>query len=232
MQLRFHTQTAGSTLTAQQPSNNIVRVALQAMAAVLGGTQSLHCNAMDEALALPTEDTARLALRTQQIIAAETGVANIVDPLGGSWAVEARTAELEAEARALMTALDRMGGMLEAIQQGWVQARIQDAAYAAQRETDSGGRQVVGLNVHTTSERVPVPTLTIDPAIEREQRDRVQHLKRHRDADAAARAIARVSEAARSGDNLVRPIIDAAHARATLGEIADALRLVFGEHAR
>jgi methylmalonyl-CoA mutase, N-terminal domain len=231
MQMRFHTQTAGSTLTAQQPDNNVVRVALQAMAAVLGGTQSLHCNGRDEALALPTEDSARIALRTQQIIAAETGVADIVDPMGGSWAIEARTAEIEDEARALIEGIDRAGGMLRAIELGLVQRKIQDAAYAAQQAIDKGEKKVVGVNVHSTGEHVPIPLLRVDPAFETRQRESVVALRARRDRVAVANALADVTAAARDGRNLVRPVITAAHAKATLGEISDALRSVFGEHA-
>ena len=230
MQLRFHTQTAGSTLTAQQPDNNVVRVALQAMAAVLGGTQSLHCNSKDEALALPTEEAARVALRTQQLIATETGVTDVVDPLGGSWAVEAMTTALEREAQSLLRAIDEAGGVLNAIESGWVQRRVQDAAYDTQQRIDNGTKKVVGVNVHASQEHVPIPLLRIDPAIETRQKQAVAPLRLRRDASAAQAALDDVSAAARDGRNLMRPIITAAHAQATLGEIADALRSVFGEH--
>jgi len=230
LQLRFHTQTGGSTLTAQQPDNNIVRVAIQAMAAVLGGTQSLHCNGRDEALALPTEDAARIALRTQQIIAAESGVANTVDPLGGSWAVEARTAAIEREARALIDDIDRAGGTLAAIEQGRIQSQIQDAAYDAQRSVDRGDQVIVGVNRFTDDTPVTIDLLRIDPESERRQADAVARVRASRDHEACAGAIAAVEAAARSSDNLVPPIIAAVEARATLGEISDTLRRTFGEH--
>ena len=236
-QLRFHTQTAGSTLTAQQPDNNIVRVAVQALAAVLGGTQSLHCNGRDEALALPTEAAARIALRTQQIIAAETGVANTVDPLGGSYAVEALTNDIEAGARALLDRVDTAGGTLAAIEQGIIQRAIQESAYRAQQDVDAGRSTVVGVNAFRDDEG-PAPGRTaaqievhrIDPEVERRQVERVRALRAARD-DASWRAsLDAVVHAARSGENLVAPIIRAVEARATVGEISDALRSVFGEH--
>jgi len=229
-QLRFHTQTAGSTLTARQPDNNIVRVAIQALAAVMGGTQSLHCNGRDEALALPTAESARIALRTQQIIAAESGVANTVDPMGGSWAIEARTDEIEDEARALIAGLDAAGGTLAAIEGGRVQRQIQDAAYAAQQAIDRGDQVVVGVNRYETGESANIELLRIDPASERRQADAVRERRRTRDADAWQRAIEAVEEAARGDANLVPPVLAAVEARATLGEIADALRRVFGEY--
>ena len=229
-QLRFHTQTAGSTLTAQQPDNNIVRVAMQALAAVLGGTQSLHCNGRDEALALPTEESARIALRTQQIIAAESGAANTVDPLGGSYAIEAMTNEIEAGARALLDRIDAAGGTLSAIEQGIIQRAIQESAYHAQQDVDAGRSVVVGVNAFAveTTERIEV--LSIDPEVERRQIDRVRALRASRDATASTSALAAVQAAARGSDNLVPPIIAAVEAKATVGEIADAMRDVFGEH--
>ena len=230
MQLRFHTQTAGSTLTAQQPDNNIVRVALQALAAVLGGTQSLHCNGRDEALALPTEEAARIALRTQQIIAAESGVANTVDPFGGAWAIEKRTAEIEAEARGLIASIDAAGGTLAAIESGRIQRQVQDAAYTAQRAIDSGDQQIVGVNTLTTDEPASIELLRIDPESERRQAAAVATLRASRDRQAWQQAIDAVDAAARHGANLVPPVIAAVEARATLGEIADTLRRVFGEH--
>jgi methylmalonyl-CoA mutase N-terminal domain/subunit len=229
-QLRFHTQTAGSTLTAQQPDNNVVRVALQAMAAVLGGTQSLHCNGRDEALALPTEEAARLALRTQQIIAAETGVAETVDPLGGSWAVEAITDRIERDARALIASIDAGGGVRAAIERGQIQRQIHEAAYRAQQAVDRGDAKVVGVNVHATEGRPPIPLLTIDPSVEARQREAVARRRRERDGTRAAKALSTVAAAAATHDNLMPPIVAAAHAGVTLGEIADALRSVFGEH--
>jgi methylmalonyl-CoA mutase N-terminal domain/subunit len=230
LQLRFHTQTGGSTLTAQQPDNNLVRVAVQAMAAVLGGTQSLHANGRDEALALPTEESARLALRTQQIIAAETGVVNTVDPLGGAYAVEARTAEIERDARALIDAIDQAGGTLAAIEAGRIQRQIQDAAYAAQRAIDSGETVVVGVNRYTTDEPAGIALMRIDPEGERRQAAAVAAVRHARDAAAWRAALDGVARAAGDGTNLVPPIIAAVEARATLGEVADAMRRVFGEH--
>jgi len=233
-QLRFHTQTAGSTLTAQQPDNNIVRVAIQALAAVLGGTQSLHCNGRDEALALPTEESARIALRTQQIIAWETGVANTVDPAGGAYEIEAQTDRIEREARALIERIDALGGTLAAIESNVIQREIQDAAYKAQQEIDAGTRVVVGVN---RFEEPPaqggssgIETLAIDPGIEARQVERVRRLRASRDQSAWRAAIDAVAATARGPDNLVPPILAAVKARATVGEISDAMRQVFGEH--
>jgi methylmalonyl-CoA mutase N-terminal domain/subunit len=230
MQLRFHTQTAGSTLAAQQPDNNIVRVALQALAAVLGGTQSLHCNGRDEALALPTEEAARIALRTQQIIASESGVANTVDPLGGSWAIETRTNEIEQEARALIEEIDRHGGTLAAIESGWTSRQVQDAAYAAQQAIDRGDNVIVGVNRYQTEGQASIPLMRIDPQGEALQVANVQSVRASRDAAAWRESIDSVEAAARSGANLMPPVLAAVEARATLGEIADAMRRVFGEH--
>jgi len=229
-QLRFHTQTAGSTLTAQQPDNNIVRVALQALAAVLGGTQSLHTNARDEALALPTEESARLALRTQQIIAAESGVANTVDPVAGAWAIEEATNRIEREAAATIARLDAMGGALEAIARGVIQREIQETAYRTQRAIDAGELVVVGVNRFATGEPARIELHAIDPETEARQVARVRQVRASRDQAAWRRALDRVQAAARGADNLVLPILDAVEARATVGEIADALRAVFGEH--
>ncbi|HWK11566.1 MAG TPA: methylmalonyl-CoA mutase family protein [Vicinamibacterales bacterium] len=229
-QLRFHTQTAGSTLTAQQPDNNIVRVALQALAAVLGGTQSLHCNGRDEALALPTEESARIALRTQQIIAFESGVANTVDPAGGSYVLEEQTDRIEREALALIERIDALGGTLPAIEAGVVQREIQDAAYRAQQQVDSGETIVVGVNRFATNETAAIETMRIDPEMEARQVAAVADVRRRRDADTWRAAIDAVVAAARGTDNLVPPIIAAVEAYATLGEISDALRGVFGEH--
>jgi methylmalonyl-CoA mutase, N-terminal domain len=229
-QLRFHTQTAGSTLTAQQPDNNIVRVALQALSAVLGGTQSLHCNGRDEALALPTEESARIALRTQQIIASESGVANTVDPLGGAYAIEDMTNRIEEGARALLERIDAIGGTLAAIESGLIQRDIQDAAYRAQQKIDGGEMVVVGVNRYTTDEANPIETLRIDPDIEARQIARVRDVRASRDAAAWQAAIDRVTQAARGTDNLVPAIVTAVEAQATVGEISDAMRAVFGEH--
>ena len=231
-QLRFHTQTAGSTLTAQQPDNNIVRVALQALAAVLGGTQSLHCNGRDEALALPTEESARLALRTQQIIASESGVANTVDPVAGSYAIETMTNTIERGAADLIDRIDRAGGTLTAIETGFIQREIQESAYQAQRAVDAGEAVVVGVNRFSDSADVGsriADLLTIDADVERRQIARVRELRAGRDAVACRAALDAVSRAARDGSNLVPPIVAAVEARATVGEIADAMRAVFGE---
>ena len=229
-QMRFHTQTAGSTLTAQQPDNNIVRVALQALAAVLGGTQSLHCNGRDEALALPTRESARIALRTQQVIAAETGVVNTVDPVAGSRVVEALTDEIEREARAILERIDADGGTLAAIERGDIQRRIQESAYRDQQAVDGGERTVVGVNRFDDDDGMSIDTLRIDPAVETDQRERVARVRASRDPVRHRGALDAVTAAARGGGNLVPPIVDAVEARATVGEIADTLRAVFGEY--
>jgi methylmalonyl-CoA mutase N-terminal domain/subunit len=241
-QLRFHTQTAGSTLTAQQPDNNIVRVAIQALAAVMGGTQSLHCNGRDEALALPTEESAAVALRTQQVIAWESGVVNTVDPFGGSYAIEEMTDRIEREAVALIARIDGLGGTLPAIESGFIQREIQDAAYKAQQRIDSGESVVVGVNRYATHLRLDegsegqaevgaaIETLQIDPAMEARQVERVRQVRASRDPQSWRAALDAVSAAARGADNLVPPIIRAVEAHATVGEIADAMREVFGEH--
>ena len=232
-QLRFHTQTAGSTLTAQQPDNNIVRVALQAMAAVLGGTQSLHCNGRDEALGLPTEAAAQIALRTQQIIASETGVTNTVDPVGGAWAIEVLTDQVEADAVALLDQIDERGGALAAVEAGFIQREIQESAYRAQQAVERGDATVVGVNGFTDTgpeTASPIEVLRIDPAIERDQVSRVRALRASRDLPACKAALDGVQQAARDTTNLVPPILAAVEARATVGEIADALRSVFGEY--
>lgn len=228
-QLRFHAQTAGSTLTAQQPDNNIVRVALQALAAVLGGAQSLHCNGRDEALALPTEESATIALRTQQIILHESGVANTVDPVAGSYAIEDMTNRIERDATALLEHIDRLGGALAAIEAGTIQHQIQDSAYLAQQRIDAGEAVVVGVNRFAGGE-VDTPVFQIDPAFERAQIDRVRAVRASRSQDECRAALERVIEAARHSANLVPPIIGAVEKRATLGEIADALRREFGEY--
>jgi methylmalonyl-CoA mutase, N-terminal domain len=230
MMLRFHAQTAGSSLTAQQPENNIVRVTIQALAAVLGGCQSLHANALDEALALPTEDAARLALRTQQILAHESGVANAVDPVGGSYAVEHLTNELESAARDCIERIDALGGMLHAIETGYVQREIQKAAYEYQQSVERNERIIVGVNRYRSEREQPIPILRIDPAIEQEQVGRLQALRARRDATRSARAVADVESRARSGENLMPAILAAVEAYATVGEISDAMRRVFGEH--
>jgi methylmalonyl-CoA mutase N-terminal domain/subunit len=230
-QCRFHVQTGGVTLTAQQPDNNVVRVALQALGAVLGGAQSLHTNARDEALALPTEDSARLALRTQQILAFESGVADTVDPLGGSYAVEAATDALEKEALALIDRIESRGGALKAIEGGEIQREVQDSAYRHQRQVEEGRRVVVGVNrFQEEGEGPPADVLRIDPDLERAQIDRVRALRRTRDPGRWQEALDALERAARSDENLVPVIVDAVLARATVGEIAGRLRGVFGEH--
>ena len=226
--LRFHTQTAGSTLTAQQPDNNVVRVSLQALAAVLGGTQSLHCNGRDEALSLPTEESATLALRTQQILKHETGVADTADPVGGAYAIESLTDQIEQEATALLDRIDAMGGTLAAIESGYIQRQIQDAAFAAQQRIDRGEDIVVGVNRYADEGR-SIEQLRIDPEVEPRQVARVTALRASR-GDAWRPALAAVETTARGADNLVPPIIAAVEQRATLGEIAGVLRRVFGEH--
>ena len=230
-QLRFHAQTAGSTLTAQQPDNNIVRVAIQALAAVLGGTQSLHCNGRDEALSLPTEESARIALRTQQIIAAESGVPDTVDPVGGAYAIEVLTNDIERGAEALLARIDGAGGTLAAIESGLIQREIQESAYKAQCAVDAGDTIVVGVNTFTQDEAARIDTFHLDPDIERRQIERVRALRAGRRADACQAAVAAVSAAARDGRNLVPPIIAAVEASATVGEISDAMRSVFGEYS-
>jgi methylmalonyl-CoA mutase, N-terminal domain len=228
-QLRFHAQTAGSTLTAQQPDNNLVRVTVQALAAVLGGAQSLHCNSRDEALALPTEQSATLALRTQQLIAYESGVANTADPVGGSYEIESRTNDIEAQVRAVLSRIDAAGGMLAAIESGTIQREIQESAFRAQRAIDSGDSPVVGVTTFQTDAAATIPTFAIDPDIERVQKTRVQKVRASRDIAAWRAAIDAVRDAARSETNLVPLVIAAVRAKATVGEISDTLREVFGE---
>ena len=230
MMLRFHAQTAGSALTAQQPENNLVRVALQCLAAVLGGCQSLHANALDEALALPTEQAALLALRTQQIIANETGVVNTIDPVAGSFAIEKLTNEIESGAQDYISKIDAMGGMLRAIEAGYVQAEIQKAAYDYQKAVDAGEQVVVGVNRFQAEEERPIPTLRLDPAIEREQVARLNALRARRDAAKAKAALAEVERRARGTENLMPAILAAVEVYATVGEISDALRRAFGEY--
>jgi methylmalonyl-CoA mutase N-terminal domain/subunit len=228
--LRFHAQTAGSSLTAQQPEINIVRVAIQALAAVLGGCQSLHTNSMDEALALPTEDAALIALRTQQIIAQETGVANTADPVAGSYAIESLTNEIEARAREYIEKIDAMGGMLRAIEGGFVQGEIQKAAYEYQKAVESGEQIVVGLNDFVAAEERPIPILQMDPNLEREQVERLRALRARRDAAAVKASLAELERRARGTENLLPAILAAVETCATVGEISDILRRVFGEY--
>jgi methylmalonyl-CoA mutase, N-terminal domain len=228
--LRFHAQTAGSSLTAQQPENNIVRVAIQALAAVLGGCQSLHTNSMDEALALPTEDAALIALRTQQIIAHETGVANTIDPVAGSYAIEHLTNEIEARALAYIEKIDSLGGMLRGIESGFVQTEIQKAAYKYQQAVETREQVVVGVNDFIAEEERGIPTLRIDPRIEREQIQRLQALRAKRDAKKMQAAIAELERCAATNENVMPAILGTVEAYATVGEISDALRRVFGEY--
>ena len=228
--MRFHTQTAGSTLTAQQPENNIVRTALQAMAAVLGGTQSLHTNSFDEALALPTEEAARIALRTQQIVGYETGVANTIDPLAGSYYIEALTNEIEAGAQEYLGKIEALGGMLKAIERGYVQQEIQNAAYEYQKRVDHGEAIVVGVNRFMVDEEKPVPIQHIDESLEPKQVARLQALRIRRERGPWEAALKGVEEAARSGENLMPRILAAVEALATVGEISDTMRRVFGEY--
>jgi methylmalonyl-CoA mutase, N-terminal domain len=228
--LRFHAQTAGSSLTAQQPENNIVRVAIQALAAVLGGCQSLHTNSLDEALALPTEDAALIALRTQQILAHETGVPNTIDPVAGSYAIEHLTNEIERGAEAYIEKIDALGGMLRAIESGFVQGEIQKAAFEYQRAVESKEQIVVGVNDFVSQEEREIPTLCIDPQIERDQVARVQALRAKRDASRMKSAIRELRRCASSNQNLVPATLAAVEAYATVGEVSDALRQVFGEY--
>jgi methylmalonyl-CoA mutase, N-terminal domain len=229
--MRFHTQTAGVSLTAQQPLNNIVRTAIEALAGVLGGTQSLHTNSFDEALALPTEQAVRVALRTQQIIAEETGVANTIDPLGGSYFVEALTDRMEEQAYAYFEKIDQLGGMVEAVKRGFPQREIADAAFRYQQEVESGVRKLVGINAYTEGDGLDTDILRIDPAFETEQVERIQRVREHRDGDAAARTFEALTEAARDpGHNLMPLLIEAARAHVTEGEIVTALQTVFGSY--
>ncbi len=228
--LRFHTQTAGSTLTAQQPENNIVRTAIQAMAAVLGGTQSLHTNGYDEALALPTEEAARIALRTQQIVACESGVLNTVDPAAGSFCIESLTTQIERDVQTYFDRIEKLGGMLRAIERGWVQQEIQNAAYEYQRAIDAGQATVVGVNRFTREDEPPIPTQRIDEALERKQIDRVRALRARRDSAKWQASLESVRDRARTGANLMPAILEAVESYATVGEIASTLREVFGEY--
>jgi methylmalonyl-CoA mutase N-terminal domain/subunit len=228
--MRFHTQTAGVSLTAQQPLNNIVRTAVEALAGVLGGTQSLHTNSYDEALALPTEEAVRVALRTQQIIAGETGVTNTADPLGGSYFVEALTDRMESQARRYFRRIDELGGMVEAVRTGFPQREIADASYVLQHEIDTGRRPVVGVNCHRDESEQPMEILRIDAALEQKQLDRLAAVKANRDDDAVERSLAALRVAADDGGNLMPLLVDAARASATEGEIVTALQDVFGKY--
>jgi methylmalonyl-CoA mutase N-terminal domain/subunit len=230
-QMRFHTQTAGVSLTAQQPLNNIVRTAVEALAGVLGGTQSLHTNSYDEALALPTEEAVTIALRTQQVIAHETGVTNTVDPLGGSYFVEALTDEIEAKAYEYFAKIDELGGMVEAVKRNYPQREIADAAFTLQQEIDAGERVVVGVNRFLAEDEQPIPTLRIDPALERKQLDRLQGARAKRDGARVEAALAALREdAAHEDRNLMEPLLRCARAHASEGEIIESLQQVFGDY--
>jgi methylmalonyl-CoA mutase N-terminal domain/subunit len=230
MMLRFHTQTAGVQLTAQQPEVNLVRVAVQGLAAVLGGTQSLHTNAFDEAIALPSEKAARLALRTQQVLAYESDVTKTVDPFAGSYAVEALTDDLEGEALRLMQRVEEMGGAVAAIERNFQKDEIEKSAYTIARQIDAGERVVVGLNRFRVESDERYEPLRVDPAIEEQQAKRLAGLRAERDGEAVARHLGALQEAARGTDNVLYPMKEALRARATVGEVCDALRGVWGTH--
>ena len=230
LSLRFHTQTGGSTLTAQQPDNNVVRVAIQALSAVLGGTQSLHTNSRDEALALPSEDSVRIALRTQQIIAYESGATETIDPLAGSYYVESLTDRIQQEAEAYIATIDGLGGAVKAIEKGFIQQEIQDAAYAYQMDIESGERVVVGMNKFQVKEGPPKGLLRVDPIIGEQQNAKLKTLRAGRDNVRVGSALVAVRKAAEGTDNLMPPILEAVKAYATLGEICDEMRAVFGEY--
>jgi len=231
MMLRFHTQTGGATLTAQQPENNIVRTALEALAAVMGGTQSLHTNSFDEALALPSEKAARIALRTQQVLASESGVVDSADPLGGSWMVESLTDEIERRADEYLARIDDMGGAVDAIEAGWMKTEIEDSAYKVAMGIESGDRIVVGVNKFALDQEEDVELHGLDPELARRQVARTQKVRAERDQAAVDRALKEIEEAARGNDNLLYPMREALAAYATLGEVSDVLRGVFGEYA-
>ncbi len=230
MKMRFHTQTAGCSLTAQQPMNNVVRTALQALSAVLGGTQSLHTNSLDETMALPTEEAVTVALRTQQIIADETGVANTIDPLGGSYFVEWLTDELEAEAQRYIDKIDELGGIVRAIELGYPQKEIGDAAYRYQQQLERQEKVVVGVNRYVAEEEMPIPLLKIDQEVERCQKANLQDVKRNRDNDAVQKHLRSIERAARDGGNLMERFVEAVRDYVTMGEIIQTLKGVFGEH--
>ena len=230
LMLRFHTQTAGSTLTAQQPDVNVVRTTIQALAAVLGGTQSLHTNSMDEALALPTQEAARLALRTQQVIACESGVADTVDPLAGSYAIEQLTSDIEHRASHYIEKIDAMGGMLRAIESGYVQREIQEAAYKYQKAVEADEAIVVGVNRFQVGDESNVPTLRVDPSVEHAQVERLRAVREGRDPEKAEIALVRLEESARGTENLLPRILDCVEAHVTVGEISHRLRRVWGEY--
>jgi len=226
--LRTHAQTAGVSLTAQQPLNNVVRTTLQALAAVLGGTQSLHTNSMDETYALPTEAAAKVALRTQQIIAEESGAGSVVDPLGGSYYIEALTDQIEAEALAYIRKIDDMGGIVRAVELGFPQKEIADSAFRFQQRVERGERTIVGINKHADEDEDAIPLLAIAEEVERKQKERARSLKASRDTDAARRAADAVRRACAGDENIVPVVLDAVKAKVTLGEVSDIFREVFG----
>src|SRR4029077_17695922 len=228
LRLRTHAQTAGCSLTAQQPLNNVVRVTVQALAGVLGGVQSLHTNSLDETLALPSEQAVMVALRTQQILAEESGVTNIVDPLGGSWAIEALTDRMASEARAYIDRIDELGGMIRAIELGYPQKEIAEAAWVYQQQVDRREKTVVGVNRYQVPDEQPPELLRVPLELEAQQAERVRRVKQERNAGEAREALARVREAATSGENLMPPLVAAVRAMCTLGEISDVYRDVFG----
>ncbi|HEX5667437.1 MAG TPA: methylmalonyl-CoA mutase family protein, partial [Chitinophagaceae bacterium] len=230
MMLRFHTQTGGSTLTAQQPLNNIARVTIQSIAAVLGGTQSLHTNGYDEALSLPTEEAARIALRTQQIVAFESGITDTADPLAGSYFVESLTSEIEAKAKEIIDQIEAMGGSVEAIENGYMQEQIARSAYAYQRAIESGEKTIVGVNKFTIDQADHIPVFKVDNSIQQTQINKLAAFKKNRDQEAVANCLNTIKAAAIDGSNLMPPVITAVEAHCTLGEISDVLRSVFGEH--
>ncbi len=230
MKLRFHTQTAGCSLTAQQPENNIVRVTIQALAAVLGGTQSLHTNSMDEAYALPTEKAVRIALRTQQIIAHESGITNTIDPLAGSYFVESLTNQIEEAAMRYIKKIDDMGGILTAIERGFIQNEITDSAYRYQRAVDKGEKIVIGINKYSNNEKVNIETLKVNPEVEEKQKRRLQKLRKQRDNEKVKRALAEIKKVSSSEENLMPAVLDAVKSYVTLGEICNVLKEVFGEY--
>lgn len=231
-QLKFHTQTAGCTLTAQQPDNNIVRVAIQTLAAVLGGTQSLHTNSRDEAFALPTEESVMIALRTQQIVANESGVADSIDPLAGSYYIESLTNAIEAEATRLIEKIDELGGAPAAIEKGFIQQEIMDSAYRYQKDIEDGGKVIVGLNKYQIKEEPPKGLLRVDPAVETAQKENISRLKERRDSAAVAKALDALRAACKSDDNVMPYILEAVKTYATLGEICQVMRQVFGEYTQ
>ncbi|MGB3155070.1 MAG: methylmalonyl-CoA mutase family protein, partial [Chitinophagaceae bacterium] len=230
MMLRFHTQTGGSTLTAQQPLNNISRVTIQSLAAVLGGTQSLHTNGYDEALSLPTEEAARIALRTQQIIAFESGVPDTADPLAGSYFIESLTAEVEAAAGKLMEKIDAMGGSVSAIEQGFIQQEIAKSAYEYQRNIETGEKIIVGVNKFEVDKETPIPLLRVDDSIRQVQVEKLKVLRNNRDHAKVDQLLQIINDKASSGENMMPAVVEAVENKCTLGEIADTLREVYGEY--